>query len=229
MSDIKDTENKGDVNLNDIYNLVKSGQDQKMKGEFDQAFKSYDEASDQSKRLQATIYDRLSVIECKKGNLEEAKKYANMGLELYKSVNDKKGVACQLVQLSGLSIHDEQLDEAQNYIDDAVKIADEICDPANKSLAYINKAVILRKKKWYMESADLLSFTTSMISTEGVKDRSIKGYVYYNLGLLYCIDEFQNKNIAQSKKYFQDAKDIFIELGDEVMEREIQSSLDDLS
>ena len=32
-----DTDNKHDVNLSDVYKLTKSGKDQNMKGEFDQA------------------------------------------------------------------------------------------------------------------------------------------------------------------------------------------------
>lgn len=119
---------------------------------FNKAVKGY-EAVD-NKRGKATTLFKLSWVDKKIGNLDEALQKDISGLKLMELLNDKEGICDGLTRVSEDLTRQNRLNEALDYAEEAIKIAEENNLTSEKFYVIFNAANVAMAKNNYAQSLE---------------------------------------------------------------------------
>lgn len=181
-------------------------------GEFDEALSFYEEALTIVQQLedrsgQENIIGNIGVLYIAKGQPEKAKEYIFEALKIAESRNHKVGQANALVALGNILIAEQKFEQAADYAERALLISQEINNPRIQATALYSLGVAFIKLELLNKAENLLNQSLKLIREIGL--RPLEAKAVQSLGSIY----FRDGRREQAYQNFQQARDIFVELG----------------
>lgn len=176
--------------------LLNFGHEEYDSGKWETAKLCYETGVDLDGKLKSQFIQSIGIIFYSMGNLDEALKYYEKALEIYKGKGDKKGKA-DILGAIGLVHRDKgNLNETLNYLERALEIHKEIGDKKgeaiqlgnmaaaygdkgdlDKALEFSNQALRLNRKTGFREGeADNLGTMGVIYKEKGYLKRGLKFY-----------------------------------------------------
>ncbi|MFN3478807.1 MAG: tetratricopeptide repeat protein [Thermodesulfovibrionales bacterium] len=155
------------------------------------------------------IYNRLSLIYSKKGDLDNAFFYFSKELSLSRELGNKKGEAAALSNIGGIYWKKGELDKALQYYEESLKIQTDEKEKAST----LNNIALIHSTKGDYEKA--IKYLKDAIET-GIRVGDYHGAAIrmLNLGNIYR----ETKDFSRAEEYLQEGLKRILKIGDKYWE-----------
>jgi two-component sensor histidine kinase len=107
-------------------------------------------------KIQAQAYNNLAVVWQVRKDTKTTAEYFEKALELYEFLDDSLWIGIIKLNLGGLYMEDEMLDQAEPYFEDVISIMEKMGQPIYAGYGKLNQGSLRVKQKRYTEAISLL-------------------------------------------------------------------------
>lgn len=160
-----------------------------------------------SESLKSTLLNWIGVLKYSQGDYEQAKKYSEESLDIFREIGDKKGISDSLNCLGRISVNQGDYEKGKKYSEESLAIKIEINDKKGMADSINNLGAVSyyhgdfeQAKKYFAENLDI---------RKTLGDKKGMALSLNNMGgILYTQGEYE-----QARKYFEESLNIKKEIG----------------
>ncbi len=200
-SNLSELEKKINLSTNsEKINLLISYANELSTVDLSKSIKSAEEAlklshSSQDKKLIAGSYNQLSYLYFLNDKFLQGNSYGQQAKTLYQEISDKNGTVDALNNLTSVAIASSN-PQAQDFNDEAIKLAKEIAYDKGLALAYSN----LGELKSKLPTEYVKNHENAINIAEKIGDKKLSIFLYNKLGTFY---KSKAQNIDKAIEYYQ--------------------------
>jgi predicted ATPase len=157
-------------------------------------------------RARAAFY--AAIFADQQGDFEASLRLFGQGLEIYRILRDRHGIAVHLSAIGNLLAQTDKTVEAQRYLEESLATCRELDDPTATARVLTNLAVLVTETREYESARFFLKEALSLFRELG--DASGVGWSLNHLGDV----ALGENDLTEASRYYREGYDVFRRAGD---------------